>query len=71
MSRARSYHGLESHMRSVTRALRVLPVIAATYPLWGVVYQVVTGYWPPHWMEPWVDRAWPEPCLFCGGGAPG
>jgi hypothetical protein len=58
-------------MRFVTRALRVLLAIAATYPLWGVAYEIVTGYWPPQWMEPWVDHTRPEPCWFCGGSAPG
>jgi hypothetical protein len=53
------------------RALRVIVVIAVTYPLWGVVYEVVTGYWPPNWMTPWIDHTRPGPCRFCGGGAPG
>jgi hypothetical protein len=70
-SRARNYHGPESHMRLVSRALRILLAIAFTYPLWGVAYEIVTGYWSPHWMEFWVDHSRPEPCLFCGGGGPG
>ena len=58
-------------MRFVTRALRVLLVVAFTYPLLGVAYEVVTGYWPQDWMAPWVDHTRPEPCGYCGGGAPG
>jgi len=37
----------------------------------AVVYSIITGYWPPHWTEPWVDHTRPEPCGFCGGSAPG
>jgi len=31
----------------MTRAPRILLVIAATYPVWGFAYEVVTAYWPP------------------------
>jgi len=55
---------------SAMRALRIVLAIAFTYPVWGVAYEILTGQWPPHWMEPWVDRSRPELCLFCGGGAP-
>jgi hypothetical protein len=44
-------------MRLVTSALRVLLVIAATYPLWGVAYEIVTGYWPRiGWPHGWITR---------------
>jgi hypothetical protein len=52
------------------RAQRIVLVIAFTYPVWGVAYEILTGQWPPHWMEPWVDRSRRDLCLFCGGGAP-
>jgi hypothetical protein len=58
-------------MNVLTRALRILLVMAVTYPFWGVAFALITGYWPPQWMEPWVDHTRPEPCGFCGGGAPG
>jgi hypothetical protein len=58
-------------MNVLTRALRVLLVMAVTYPFWGVAFALITGYLPPQWMEPWVDHTRPEPCGFCGGGAPG
>lgn len=57
----------EVEQRRMTRALRILLVIAATYPVWGFAYEVVTAYWPPHWMLFWVDRTRPK-CGFCGGG---
>jgi hypothetical protein len=53
------------------RRLRLFLMIAFTYPVWGIAYEIVTGYWPPQWMEPWVDRTRPEPCMTRGGGAPG
>jgi len=53
------------------RVLRIILLVAASYPLWGFVYETVTGRWPPHWMQPRPDPTAAPPCLTCGGGAPG
>jgi hypothetical protein len=52
------------------RPLRIILLIAITYPVWGIGYEIVTGHWPPHWLESWADQSRPEPCMSCGGGAP-
>ena len=38
----------DNRLMPVRHALRILLVIAFTYPVWGVAYEVVTGYWPQH-----------------------